>query len=129
MTPRPGTHNVGVTVKLMPSEPLVKLFQLRITRRASSENASVTIAKYNSRSLKRKQIAPITIETSVTNATPTIMPSQNDTPQCCIDRYVAYADRANAAAWKRESWPGKANVRVKLIAGLRRMNVKIRIVS
>jgi hypothetical protein len=44
-TTPPGSHIVGVVVKLMPSEPFVKLFQLRITSRVISENANVTIAK------------------------------------------------------------------------------------
>ena len=43
--PLPGSHSIGFSVRLMPSEPLVKLLQLRMISRAISENASVTMAK------------------------------------------------------------------------------------
>jgi hypothetical protein len=45
ISPAPGTQTEGLSSTISPSVPFVTLFQLRMTRRASSENASVTTAK------------------------------------------------------------------------------------
>ncbi len=43
--PRPGSPTVGLSSTISPSVPFVTLFQFMMTSRASSEKASVTIAK------------------------------------------------------------------------------------
>src|SRR5262249_19183076 len=60
--PVTGTQTNGLSSTISPRVPFVTLFQLRMTSRASSENASVTTAKKNAPRLNFKQKLPMISE-------------------------------------------------------------------